>query len=112
MAAPAEHQIETEEAVQFGLQLEPHQVIFRPLVTEKGVHQSEKLNAYTFEVHPQATKRDIKKAVQSLWNVRVVAVRTQTRHGKPRRSKTVMTHTPDWKKAIVQLHEEDRISFF
>jgi len=95
-----------------GLQLEPYQVIVRPLVTEKGVHQSEKLNAYAFQIHNQATKGDVKKAVEQLWNVRVVEVRTQTRKGKPRRSRLQMGRTADWKKAVVQLHEEDRISFF
>jgi large subunit ribosomal protein L23 len=73
-----------------GVALEPHQVIRRPLVTEKGTHLSEKLNAYSFEVHPLASKTDIKAAVQQLWDVRVVAVRTQTRVGKPRRHKMVM----------------------
>ena len=95
-----------------GVTLQPHQVIRRPLVTEKGTHLSEKLNAYSFEVHPLATKTDIKAAVQQLWDVRVVAVRTQTRVGKPRRHKTVMGHTKSWKKAVVKLHDEDRIAFF
>lgn len=95
-----------------GIVLEPHQVIVRPLVTEKGVHQSEKYNAYAFQVHPQANKLAIREAVQSLWNVRVVAVRTQTRKGKPRRNRLNQGHTGDWKKAIVQLHEDDRIAFF
>ncbi len=97
---------------QSGVQLEPHQVILRPLVTEKGVHQSQRHNAYTFAVHPHANKETIREAVQSLWNVRVVDVRTQTRRGKPRRSRLVMGHTGDWKKAVVQLHDDDRISFF
>ncbi len=95
-----------------GVTLEPYQVIRRPLVTEKGTHLSEKLNAYSFEVHPLATKTDIKAAVQQLWDVRVVAVRTQTRVGKPRRHKMVVGHTRSWKKAIVKLHDEDRIAFF
>jgi len=95
-----------------GVVIEPHQVIRRPLVTEKGMHLSEKLNAYSFEVHPLATKTDIKAAVQQLWDVRVIAVRTQTRVGKPRRHKTVMGHTKSWKKAVVKLHDEDRIAFF
>ncbi|HQX48289.1 MAG TPA: 50S ribosomal protein L23 [Planctomycetaceae bacterium] len=95
-----------------GVTLEPHQVIRRPLVTEKGTHLSEKLNAYSFEVHPLATKTDIKAAVQQLWDVRVVAVRTQTRVGKPRRHKAVVGHTRSWKKAVVKLHDEDRIAFF
>jgi large subunit ribosomal protein L23 len=97
---------------QSGLNLDPYQVILRPLVTEKGMHQSENLNAYTFEVHKEATKTDVKEAVEAIWNVRVVAVRTQNRAGKPRRSRLLMGHTPDWKKAVVKLHEEDRIAFF
>ncbi|MGE3314866.1 MAG: 50S ribosomal protein L23 [Planctomycetaceae bacterium] len=92
--------------------LEPFQIVLRPLVTEKGTHISEKYNSYTFAVNPMATKDQIKNAVQELWSVRVVKVRTQNRHGKPRRHKLKLGHTSDWKKAIVQLHEEDRIAFF
>lgn len=95
-----------------GIVLEPHQVIFRPLVTEKGMHQSQRYNTYTFEVNPLASKADIKKAVESLWDVRVTDIRTQTRKGKPRRHKMMTGRTKDWKKAIVQLREEDRIAFF
>jgi large subunit ribosomal protein L23 len=95
-----------------GLQLESHQVVLRPLVTEKGTHQSERYNSYTFEVHPHASKDDIKRAVESLFNVRVLRVRTQTRKGKPRRYRARLSYQRDWKKAIVSLHEEDRISFF
>ena len=95
-----------------GVELEPHQVIVRPLVTEKGMHASERLNAYSFEVNPLATKTDIKNAVEELWEVRVLNVRTQNRKGKPRRHKARFGHTKGWKKAIVELHEEDRISFF
>jgi large subunit ribosomal protein L23 len=95
-----------------GIDLQPYQVVLRPLVTEKGTHVSTRHNAYAFEVHPLATKKDIRDAVQSLWNVRVVAVRTQNRVGKPRRTKTVSVQTQPWKKAIVKLHDEDRIAFF
>ncbi|REJ89889.1 MAG: 50S ribosomal protein L23 [Planctomycetota bacterium] len=93
-------------------ELAPHQVVVRPLVTEKGTFQSERHNAYTFEVSPQATKTEIRRAVEDLWDVRVVAVRTQNRKGKPRRTRFKVGHTKDWKKAVVQLHEEDRIAFF
>jgi large subunit ribosomal protein L23 len=92
--------------------MDPHQVVLRPLVTEKGTHQSEKHNAYSFEVSTRATKDDIRNAVEVLWDVRVVRVRTQNRKGKPRRTKLKMGHTGDWKKAVVELHEEDRIAFF
>jgi large subunit ribosomal protein L23 len=50
--------------------------------------------------------------VQALWKVRVVGVRTQNRVGKPRRSRTVYVQSPSWKKAIVTLHEDDRINLF
>ena len=53
-----------------GIQLESHQVIRRPLVTEKGMHASERWNAYSFEVHPLATKEDIKKAFVLLHRIR------------------------------------------
>ncbi|MFN0055229.1 MAG: 50S ribosomal protein L23 [Planctomycetales bacterium] len=95
-----------------GVDLEPHQVILRPLVTEKGTHVSTRHNAYAFEVHPLATKADIRQAAAQLWNVRVVAIRTQTRVGKPRRTKTISVQTQSWKKAIIKLHPEDRIEFF
>src|SRR5262245_48436004 len=95
-----------------GIQLEPHQVVLRPLVTEKGTHQSDRYNSYTFEVHPMATKHDVRRAVESLFNVRVLRVHTQTRKGKPRRYRARFAYQRDWKKAIVTLHEEDRISFF
>src|SRR5262245_49655369 len=95
-----------------GIDLQPHQVVLRPLVTEKGTHVSTRHNAYAFEVHALATKKDIRDAIQALWNVRVIAVRTQNRVGKPRRTKTITVQTQPWKKAIVKLHDEDRIAFF
>jgi len=95
-----------------GIEFEAYQVVYRPLVTEKGTHLSEVNNTYTFEVNSLATKRDIKNAVAELWNVRVVDVRTQNRQGKRRRYKTHYGRTKRWKKAIVKLHEDDRIAFF
>lgn len=94
------------------LELEPYQIVLRPLVTEKGTHHSDRLNAYAFQVHRLATKPQIKKAVEELFSVRVVAVRTQIRAGKPRRYKFRESYTADWKKAIVKLHEDDRLNFF
>ena len=95
-----------------GIVLEPYQVLLRPLVTEKGTHQSTRYNAYAFQVVPTATKTDIKGAVEKMFNVRVAAVNTQIRHGKRRRFKQAMGQQPDWKKAVVTLHEEDKIEFF
>jgi large subunit ribosomal protein L23 len=95
-----------------GPDLEPYQIILRPLITEKGTHLSTHHNAYPFEVNPWATKDEIKAAIQELFNVRVLKVRTQTRLGKRRRYRYRMGTLPSWKKAIVTLHEEDRIEFF
>jgi len=95
-----------------GLELRPYQVILRPLVTEKGTHQSTRHNAYTFHVNLLATKTDVKKAVQEMFNVRVEHVATQILHGKKRRFKFKMGQMPDWKKAVVTLHPEDKIDFF
>lgn len=95
-----------------GPKLEPHSILLRPLITEKGTHQSDRYNSYPFEVNRLATKEQIKKAVEELFSVRVLRVRTQTRKGKPRRFRARLTQTKAWKKAIVTLHEEDRINFF
>ena len=97
---------------QTSIELKPYQVILRPLVTEKGTHLSERLNSYTFAVSTLATKQDIRAAVEDLWNVRVLKIRTQNRRGKPRRHKASYGYTKKWKKAIVKLHDEDRIAFF
>ena len=94
------------------LTLEPHQIILRPLVTEKGMHRSTRNNAYAFEVHRLATKADVRRAVEELFDVAVLKVHTQTRKGKPRRTRFRIGFTGDWKKAIVTLDKEDRIEFF
>lgn len=95
-----------------GLELKPYQVILRPLVTEKGTHQSTRYNAYTFQVNPLATKTEIKAAVEELFHVKVEAVRTQVREGKRRRFRQSMGSLPTWKKAIVTLSGDDKIEFF
>ncbi len=94
------------------IQLPPHQVILRPLVTEKGMHRSTRYNAYAFEINRQATKEDVRRAVEELFNVKVVKVHTQNRKGKPRRTRFRAGRTNDWKKAIVKLDSEHRIDFF
>jgi large subunit ribosomal protein L23 len=92
--------------------LEPHQVLVKPLVTEKGMHKSTRTNAYAFEVSRLATKADVKRAVESLFDVKVVKVHTQNRRGKARRTKFRQGTTRDWKKAVVTLDAEHRINFF
>ena len=95
-----------------GLELRPYQVLLRPLVTEKGTHQSTRYNAYAFQVNPIATKNQIKAAVEELFGVRVEAIRTMNRKGKRRRFRQEMGSLPSWKKAIVSLHTDDKIEFF
>ena len=92
--------------------LEPHQVIVKPLVTEKGMHKSTRNNAYAFEVNRLATKDDVRRAVESLFEVKVLKVATQNRKGKVRRTRFRIGQTKAWKKAIVTLDEEHRINFF
>ncbi len=95
-----------------GYELTLHQIVVRPLVTEKGVHKASRFNRYAFEVHPAATKDQIKAAVEELFNVKVAAVATQNRIGKARRYKMKQGVTKAWKKAIVKLHEESKLEFF
>ncbi len=87
-------------------------VIIKPLVTEKSTHQQNTLNAYAFQVHAKANKQQIRQAVEKLYSVKVVDVRTMTRKGKPRRSRYKITTTGDWKRAIVVLDENSRIDLF
>lgn len=101
-----------DKQVEKGLLLEPHQVILRPLVTEKGVHRSTRNNQYAFEVNALANKGDVKRAVEALFEVSVEKVRTQNRKGKPRRHKFRYGYTKNWKKALVTLNSEHRIDFF
>jgi large subunit ribosomal protein L23 len=92
--------------------LEPYQVVLRPLITEKATHQSERHNAYTFEVSPLATKTEIKQAIEALFDVKVANVRTQNRRGKTRRHRLKVGRMRHWKKAIVELQEDYRIDFY
>jgi large subunit ribosomal protein L23 len=89
-----------------------HSVIVRPLVTEKGTHQSQSLNAYAFEVHPEASKALIKQAVEKLYEVKVLEVRTANRKGKPRRVRMSKSQTKHWKKAVCVLHADHHIDLF
>ncbi|HZZ73670.1 MAG TPA: 50S ribosomal protein L23 [Pirellulales bacterium] len=101
-----------EDVLQATSGLAAHQILLRPLVTEKGMHRSSRYNAYAFEINTLANKLDVRKAVEELFSVRVLKVRIQNRKGKPRRNRFRSGHTKDWKKAIVQIHSEQRIDFF
>ena len=95
------------------LQLEPYQIVLRPIVTEKGYDCAEHQNTYYFEVHQLANKKMIRDAVEFLFDVKVVDVRTQTRKGKRSRNRRgTYGHRRNWKKAVVKLHDESKISYF
>jgi large subunit ribosomal protein L23 len=94
------------------LKLAPHQIILRPLVTEKGVHRATRNNQYAFEVNPLADKPEIRHAIEELFDVKVTKICTQNRRGKPRRHRFRVGHTKNWKKAVVTLDQEHRIDFF
>ena len=94
------------------MELAPHQILLRPLVTEKGMHRSTRDNQYAFEINPLANKDDVRRAVEECFDVKVLRVRTQNRKGKPRRHKFRFGFTKNWKKAIVTLDQEHRIDFF
>jgi large subunit ribosomal protein L23 len=87
-----------------------HQVIKRPLHTEKSVADMQENNTYHFEVDPHATKTDVKRAVQELFDqVEVQSVRTARIPGKERRVRWTTGKTKDRKKAMVRLRPGDTI---
>jgi large subunit ribosomal protein L23 len=68
--------------------------------------------AYAFEVHPKASKAEIRQAIEKIYNVRVLSVRTATRHGKQRRYRMTTGTTRQWKKAVVVLDPNYHIDLF
>ena len=89
-----------------------HDVIYRPVVTEKSTIARELGNVVTFAVDPAANKHQIKDAVESLFEVKVETVRTSRMHRKTRRVGKYVGRKPEWKKAIVTLAEGQSIEFF
>ncbi len=88
-----------------------YQIIIRPLITEKNTTLME-FNKYSFEVLRDATKPQIKRAVEAIFNVEVVNVRTMNVRGKKRRRGREYGYQRDWKKAVVTLAEGDTIDLF
>lgn len=89
-----------------------HEVIRKPLVTEKSTVAREEENVVTFSVDPRATKYDIKGAVETLFKVNVLKVRTMRMPRKKRRLGRFFGYRAEWKKAIVQLSEGQTIEFY
>ena len=89
----------------------PRDVIIRPVVSEKSYAALEQ-NRYTFLVHSDANKTQIKEAVQKIWGVTVTGVNTITRQGKQKRYRYTLGRRPEQKRAIVTLAEGDKIEIF
>lgn len=90
----------------------PHDILIRPVVTEKSVNLAQQENKYTFYVDKKANKIEIKRAVEELFNVKVLAVNTMNVKGKKKRVGRSIGLTPERKKAIVTLRPGDRIDIF
>lgn len=91
---------------------EAQKIIRRPLITEKSTSQKDESHQYAFEVDRNANKIEIRTAVERLFKVKVLQVRTINVLGKIKRLGRKYGKRPDWKKAIVTLREGDRIDFF
>jgi large subunit ribosomal protein L23 len=89
----------------------PRDVILRPVISEKAYGLIDQ-NTYTFLVHPDANKSQIRQAVESTWGVRVVSVNTSNRRGKLKRHRFVRGRTAGSKRAIVKLAPGDKIELF
>lgn len=90
-----------------------YEVIRKPLVTEKMTNLKETQRTLGFEVHKDATKPEIKKAVEALFGVKVEEVRVANMHGKVKRQGRYVGQRPDWKKAYVVLKKgEKMVEFF
>jgi large subunit ribosomal protein L23 len=93
--------------------MEPRDVILEPVVSEKSYNLLDE-GAYTFKVHPDANKIEIRQAVEAIFDVKVLKVTTANRKGKRKRNRRALTfgRRPDTKRAIVTLVEGDRIDLF
>jgi large subunit ribosomal protein L23 len=92
--------------------MQEYKIIRKPLITEKGTILKDENNQLVFEVDPRSNKSEIKKAVEKLFKVTVVSVKTQNKAGKPKRLGRSVGRRRNWKKAIVTLKEGNRVDFF
>jgi large subunit ribosomal protein L23 len=93
------------------MSLHPTQVLIKPVVSEKSYHQITE-NRYTFRVHSDAHKTQIRQAVEELFGVKVVAVNVVKMPAKPKRRGMIKGTRSGWKKAIVELKPGDKIEVF
>ena len=89
-----------------------HEIIRRPVVTEKGVTAKDEHATLCFEVAPGANKTQVKQAVEKLFKVKVAGVRTSNLEGKMRRRGRFVGYKSDWKKAYVKLKDGEKVPDF
>jgi large subunit ribosomal protein L23 len=92
--------------------MDPHQIIIRPVISEKSYNLIESDGQYTFQVDRRANKNQIKRAVQKAFDVSVAKVNTVNVKSKPKRQGLTRGRTATWKKAVVKLAEGERIELF
>lgn len=91
------------------MKLNLYDIVQEPLITEKITRESEKFGKYAFRVHPKANKKEIKSAVEKIFNVHVIQVNTLNNSGKWRRVRFQPGKTANWKKAVVTLKSGEKI---
>lgn len=92
--------------------MDDYGVIIRPLITEQGMHFANVKGVYSFEVDQRANKTQIRNAVEKVYGVKVLKVRTANRKGKHRRRGRTIGRTSSWKKAMVFLDPDYHIDLF
>ena len=94
------------------MSLDPREILIAPVVSEKSYAQIEDTNTYSFRIHPDAHKTQVRQAVEELFNVKVLRVNIAKVQSKPKRRGLHKGTKPGWKKAIVQLQAGDTIEIF
>ncbi|HVH51167.1 MAG TPA: 50S ribosomal protein L23 [Gaiellaceae bacterium] len=93
------------------MSLHPAEVLIRPVISEKSYEQITQ-NRYTFKIHQNAHKTQVRQAVEQLFDVTVVKVNILKVQAKPKRRGLIKGVRPGWKKAIVELKQGDSIEIF
>ena len=93
------------------MSLHPGEILIKPVVSEKSYNQITE-NRYTFKVHKDAHKTQVRQAVEELFDVKVTSVNIVKMPAKPKRRGVIKGTRPGWKKAIVQLKPGDKIDIF
>ena len=94
------------------MSLHPNEVLLAPVVSEKSYAQIEGSNTYSFRIHPDAHKTQVRQAVEELFEVKVLRVNISKVQAKPKRRGVHRGARPGWKKALVQLRDGDTIEIF